>query len=712
MSASLFLGAATAFSAEAYVPPRKVVQRRALEPVLRSSIQLTSSVADQSSQLKIEMSFAAEVLQKMLREAKRQPPAPGDDTDVQLLVGSNPDEPGSPLAVLRAHRIVLATVSPVFHEWFHADTAASALNSSHQQDQSPDSKRSLHRILVIHLHDFQPEAVNLALDIIYGGTSLETDNWTVAGQSWDFAVRFRVPHLRDLCRSKVLAMLDHSNALSLLEFALSIDDEPAIDNIADFITSHENFMVIIRSDGFLLAAGYVLEALTNRPGPGSIVEGENMTVEKAWFDAIMAWLTVPRPQETTDHNVSESASEDTTVHRSRRRPSTNYPRMRHVDHVLGLVEFTRMKTHELAMTAENATACHAAYFPNCLIPLLAERTMLLEQDRESRDNEIKELSEAFASAVFAKNEAERSEMVLRSRVDKTKAEVKKLRATLESKTLQMQSPMSAQITFRSPSTSPVEESFTDPALDPSVLTGADPRPRAPTNGRRQNRRDRPLSDTRVDLTAPEDLNHRSEAGHRTAGNTKSSHRRFRKHSAASQDASETTRGTTFMEMHDEESQWRRHETNAMLKRTHDSEHKNRQQYHAALQVAGGSANNNSNSSQIQQPESLQQQEPSDVAVDSGKVRKSPFYGDPAVESYDIVQAWQKTEQKRDGQAYPIHEPPLRHIAYRRAQSRAHIYESRYDSSAYRYHDAQHYPYRIETRQGGHGGPLHSSQQNY
>lgn len=418
---------------------------------------------------------------KMLHEARAEPPPPGDDADVHLTVGGA--LPGVEPVVLRAHRLVLATVSPVFHEWFRqadaelaAASGAGAAASASASASAPASARSgsPREPITIELADFPPDAVSLSLEVMYGGGFSECRHWEIAANCWDFAVRFRVAELQKVARKKSLQMMDLSNSLHLLAYALTVDDEAAIDTIADYIAVPEHFLQVIASRDFLFAPGPVLDALTIRPGAGSTVPDSKCTVEKAWFDAVMRWLSMSKAELNGEAEVPANGEEDRAPpaaagavvaaaaaevgsavsganqdnhsqgqaqgqaqsRQGRQLPAVPlkppvYPRMRHVDHVLELIEFTRMKTEELAVCAEEVTACHAARFPNLLIPLLVERTILLEQERGEREREIKDLGSAFRAAVYAKNESERNEVVTASRLEKVRDDNKELRKTLD-----------------------------------------------------------------------------------------------------------------------------------------------------------------------------------------------------------------------------------------------------------------------------------------
>lgn len=399
------------------------------------------------------MSFATRVLQAMLAAAREEPPPPHDDTDVHLHVGD-----GAGAVVLRAHRLVLATVSPVFAGWFaqaDADDAAA-------------------RVVTIALPDFPPAAVSAALGVVYGGGMDECGDWEAAANCWDFAVRFQVGEVQKVARNRALSMLCTENSLQLLAFGLTLGDHPAIDHVADFIAEPRRFVRVIRSEEFLRANGPVLDALTIRPGRGSRVEGEeDTTVEKAWFDSLVRWLQVPTPvdcgpdgvyddeheQEEGDEEGRELVDEQamdggdtgedegdgvvgsplTAAARSaavdaaaaaRTQPAIP-KRLRHVDHVLDLVEFVRMTTDELSMAAEDVTACHAARFPNCLIPLLVERCSGAERAAAERAASLRDVNSAYRTAAYAKDEAERVATVARERVEALRAEMRALREALD-----------------------------------------------------------------------------------------------------------------------------------------------------------------------------------------------------------------------------------------------------------------------------------------
>lgn len=406
------------------------------------------------------MSYAAGTLQKLLQQARQHPPPPDDTTDVNLYVGSDPSAPDTPIGVMRAHQLVLSTVSPVFHSWFHPEnqdsltkpSADTSVNENRPQEKAdsntgeadtvndvpPSSgRRGKHETVNAFLPEFEPEVIAVALDVIYGGPFVETQDWSVAGKCWDFAVRFRIPHLCELARKHSLRMLDTSNALPLLSFALAVRDEPAIDLIADFIAIRKNFLTVIRSVSFLEAEEALLDAIV-RPGYGSVTEDGVSSIEKLWFERLVEWLRIPGqdyattnpsgetdvegvdPADKTDEGPGPSPSCGATL------SSTTYPRMRFVDHIVSLVDFPRMRTEELIICAEDVTACHAAAFPHCLIPLLAERTTKFEEQTATGMTQLHEIREAYKGAIYAKEELMREKSAVD---DDLRAALAKVRLT-------------------------------------------------------------------------------------------------------------------------------------------------------------------------------------------------------------------------------------------------------------------------------------------
>lgn len=393
------------------------------------------------------MSFASRVLQAMLHSA--QTGAPGKDSpdaDVALQLGEGADAP-----VLRAHRAVLSAISDVFAGIFsgHDDAVAAAGGAASGG------------VTTVSLSGFGRDAVAAALGVVYGGNLETITDWNVAAEVWEFAVEFRIREMARQARERCLGLVAEDNALGVLGVALKVRDEEAIDAVADFVAMPENFVAMVESEAFLAVDGPVVDALTVRPGKGKMVEGRvRTTVEKVWFDAIVRWLKVPTvvvvsegeaPGDVGDVMGSGVAASDARGKvaavvsgrhvpgesgqaieaQAARKTETVYKRMRHVDHMLELVEFTRMTTEELAICAEEVTACHSARFPNCLIPLLAERCMDAESERDTLSSQKDELSKAFRSAVYAKNEAERAAIVSKERLDVVRAEASDLRLTMD-----------------------------------------------------------------------------------------------------------------------------------------------------------------------------------------------------------------------------------------------------------------------------------------
>ena len=324
------------------------------------------------------------MLQKMLLES------PSDEHfDVRLIVEGSDNTSnrttsstnGNGETILRAHRIVLSTVSEVFRKMF-----ASGLRE--------------HNEGVVRIPDFSPVAVSEALALIYGG-ELDRSNqdWQLAGQVWDFGHRFKIDHISSLARTAALDQLSQENCLRMLGFSLYIGDDGAVQRIRDFISDETNFGIVVQSAEFTMT-GYEVICSIRRPPAGSYVELDVLTFEKVWFDCLVAWADAVPMDKKDDENTRNVKRDD------------------RLTKALRLVDFSRMKTHELRECKSNHVAGHTAALATQLVGVLLARCEKLESGVVEKERELDDLGAAYQVALLGKNEAERSARIADERFQK------------------------------------------------------------------------------------------------------------------------------------------------------------------------------------------------------------------------------------------------------------------------------------------------------
>lgn len=318
-------------------------------------------------------SFATSVLQKMLLES------PSDEHfDVKLIVESGENGNGQE-TVLRAHRIVLSTVSEVFRKMF-----ASGLRE--------------HNEGVVRVPDFTPAALAESLALIYGGElNAAKRDWQLAGQVWDFGHRFKIEHVASLARTAALEQLAQENCLRMLGFSLYINDDEAVGRIRDFVSDENNFADVVQSAEFALSS-YETVSAVRRPPAGSYLEPDVTTFEKVWFDSLVAWADA----------VSGEKDEET-------RDSKREVRLQRA---MRLVDFNRMRTHELRECRSNKVAGASAALATALVGVLLARCEKMEQSVTEKERELDDLGAAYQVALLGKNEAERTARIADERFQK------------------------------------------------------------------------------------------------------------------------------------------------------------------------------------------------------------------------------------------------------------------------------------------------------
>lgn len=317
------------------------------------------------------MAFARSLLQKMLLESPSE-----EHFDVRLVVEGQTPKHGE--TTLHAHRIVLSTVSSEFRKMFESGLKGRAEG-------------------VVRIHDFSAAAVREALSVIYGGElGTAARDWKLAGQVWDFGHRFDIEHVATLARTAALNLVSEENCLRVLGFAIYVGDDVAAEQLKTFIAEPAHFLRAVRSPEFGMASYDVIAAL-RRPGPGTFVEPDILTFEKVWCDALVTWA---------NGETSAKPAEAETM------------RVARLTQALRLVDFSRMRTHELREAHRSEAASGGNVLAGMLVGILLSRAEKLEALNFEKDRDIEELDSAYQMALHGKNEADRNARLTSERLEK------------------------------------------------------------------------------------------------------------------------------------------------------------------------------------------------------------------------------------------------------------------------------------------------------
>ncbi|CAN8071332.1 unnamed protein product [Agarophyton chilense] len=324
------------------------------------------------------MAFAQTLLRKM------RPDSLSDNQyyDVFFVVRSRHRD-GTPSETrLGAHRAVLSALSETF------DSTCTSV---------PDQPHS--EILVT---ECSAAAVREALEIIYGGEMSESQNSIVlALEVWHFGVIFDVEHLIQLARSTCLEKLSTDNCLRILDFAVTVDDQNVVEQLQNYTADTANFSHVIASPYFNRLSFAIISALP-RPGKGECAWPEILTFEKVWFDALIKWL------ETRLKPAEQDSNPD----------ADNLPIIRKV---LDLVDFSRMKTHELREVAANPIAVNCPSFSPGLVSVLLTRSEQLEATILERNIDLDVIGQKYQQALCEADEAERKSRGAAEKLEKVQA---------------------------------------------------------------------------------------------------------------------------------------------------------------------------------------------------------------------------------------------------------------------------------------------------
>lgn len=323
------------------------------------------------------MAFAQSLLRKMLSDSLTE-----KHYDVFFVVQSRARDGTVIETRLGAHRVVLSAVSETFQNQFESASTDSANNE-------------------ITIRDCSAAAVREALEIIYGGELREAKTSIIlALEVWHFGVLFNIEHLVHMARAACLQNLSTDNCLRILDFAVHINDVQVIDKLQNYAAENNNFSHVITSPDFERLDFKVVSSLV-RPGKGECAWPEILTFEKVWFDALVKWL------------ASRVSFDDSNV------PTADSLQL--IEQVLALVDFTRMKTHELRDVAKNEIATKSTTFASELVTVLLTRSEQLESSILERSIDLDVIGQKYQQAICEQDKAERKARTAIERIDKLQA---------------------------------------------------------------------------------------------------------------------------------------------------------------------------------------------------------------------------------------------------------------------------------------------------
>lgn len=365
-----------ALSAPAPAPAAPVVpppQSPPSQPVHISSLSSPSDATQTTTTT--TMAFAQTLLRKMLSDS-----LPEKHYDIFFIIpASLPDETATTasststsISKLGAHKVVLSAVSSKFEQ--------------HTKDCE------------ILIENCSVAAVKESLEIIYGGELSEArHSVTLALDVWRFGYMFQVDHLITLARSCSISNLSNDNCLRILDFAVTVNDTQIIDKLQNYASETSNFSYVISSPYFKNLHFNVVSSIV-RPGKGECAWPEILTFEKVWFDALVKWLAARVSSlERTEENVKV------------------------VENALALMDFSRMKTHELRDVSRNEIACLSTSFSHLLVDILLTRSEQLESSILERNIDLDVIGQKYQQALCEQDEAQRKAKAAFDKMDKLHA---------------------------------------------------------------------------------------------------------------------------------------------------------------------------------------------------------------------------------------------------------------------------------------------------
>lgn len=407
--------------------------------------------------------FAQSLLRKMLSSS-----IPEKHYDVYFVVQQvNPHDNTITSTRLGAHRVVLCAASEKFEQ--HSVTRT-----------NPEDGTTIDEILI---EDCAPGAVQEALEIIYGGELRDSNHSIVlALDVWRFGFIFQVEHLIALARGSCLSNLSTDNCLRLLDFAVHVDDAQIVDKLQNYASENAHFSHVITSPDFERLDFRVISSLV-RPGKGECAWPEILTFEKVWFDALVKWLnsrviielsntentskddgTEQSQAEDPDEEASKDGSgskddggsnqatantgilsneeknsilelDSDQVVRIKTRKSREITVAKEslalIEKVLDLVDFSRMKTHEIRDVARNEMAGLSPIFSNELVDVLLVRSEQLEASILERNIDLDVIGQKYQQALCEQDEAERKARAAVDKMDKLQVTASSLERRVE-----------------------------------------------------------------------------------------------------------------------------------------------------------------------------------------------------------------------------------------------------------------------------------------
>lgn len=346
------------------------------------------------------MAFAQSLLKKMLSDTLTE-----KHFDVYFHVQQRMRDGTLSETRLGAHRVVLSAVSDKFEQQL--------------AKSNPSGTGSANEIII---RDCSAAAVRESLEIMYGGDLRDAKSSVLlALEIWHFGVLFDVDHLIQLARASCLNNLSTDNCLRILDFAVHVEDLQIVDKLQNYASENANFSHVITSPDFEHLDFKVISSLV-RPGKGECAWPEILTFEKVWFDALIKWLASRVAYEpfkeppAKEHAVNGIDVGDTIQAKPPTKESVDL-----VEKVLALVDFSRMKTHELRDVSKNEIAVMSPTFAAELVTVLLTRAEQLESTILERNIDLDVIGQKYQQALCEQDEAERKARTAIEKMDKLQA---------------------------------------------------------------------------------------------------------------------------------------------------------------------------------------------------------------------------------------------------------------------------------------------------
>lgn len=460
--------AAPAFPTQATTEPAPAALVSTSSPV--ASPVLTSLMASASREDRATMAFAQTLLRRMLSDQVSE-----KHYDVYFIVRTRErHDDGVRETRLGAHRVVLSAVSDQFERYARPmSTSSSACSASTGIDEivisdcSAAAIREALRLIYGGEPDDALQTVSLSLDL------------------WRFGVNFHVDHLIALARSACLANLSTDNCLRILDFAVHVDDVQIVDKLQNYASENSHFAHVISSPHFQYLDFDVISSLVRpgkgQCAWPDILTFEKVWFDAlAKWLALRVLSSIRREQQrnrqamapllatATDSEPTPEPSKDSASSVSA--PSNQHSNMDNhileedepddaaasnsavddddsdeddepetprsngnvqalatpenvllVEKILDLVDFSRMKTHELRDVSHNPVASISPVFHRELVDILLTRTEELEASVLERNIDLDVIGQKYQQALCEQDEAERKARAAVEKMDKLQA---------------------------------------------------------------------------------------------------------------------------------------------------------------------------------------------------------------------------------------------------------------------------------------------------